>query len=308
MITIFAPEGIGEITAASDLAADIHTAIRDDPQSGTGPQAGTGLRAGDVVVVTSKIISKHEGRFAPATRRLAEIDAETVRTVARRRTMAIVETPHGLTQAAAGVDNSNVTPGTILLLPKDSDATAEVLRQRLSELSGVPVGVIVSDTAGRAWRIGQTDHAIGAAGVRVIDSYDGRTDGYGNDLHVTEVAIADELASAADLVKRKLAGRPVAVIRGLAEFVLDPPVPDPAPNPVTARDLLRPGAEDLFRMGVREAVLHSLLVAVGRPERYEAVVRLEDPAELQAAITGGADLDAGQLELIQRMLAPLAVD
>lgn len=304
MITIFAPDGIGEVTPHTDLADAVCAAIQAAPE---GP-----LQPGDIVVITSKIISKHEDRFAPAGDRLAVIDAETVRTVARRKTMAIVETPSGLTQAAAGVDNSNVRSDSILLLPADADESAEKLRGRLCELSGVRIGVVVSDTAGRAWRIGQTDHAIGAAGVRVIESYDGEHDAYGNELHVTAVAIADELASAADLVKRKLAGRPVAVIRGLADFVLDPGVraaeqSDPPTDP-SARDLIRPGSEDLFRMGVRESVISALLQAVGRAETYEAVVRLDDPADLRAAIIDGADLDPAQLRLVDRMLEGLAAD
>lgn len=302
MITIFAPDGIGEVTPQTELAEVVFAALQAAPE---GP-----LQAGDIVVITSKIISKHENRFAPAENRLAVIEAETVRTVARRKTMAIVEMASGLTQAAAGVDNSNVASDSILLLPADTDASAEKLRQRLSELSGARLGVIVSDTAGRAWRMGQTDHAIGAAGVRVIDAYDGEHDDYGNELHVTAVAIADELASAADLVKRKLAGRPVAVIRGLEEFVLDPRTRsevgvDQGPAPA-ARDLIRPGSEDLFRMGVRESVIHALLQALGRAEAYEAVVRLDDPAELRAAVVDGVDLDPGQRQLIDRMLEALA--
>ena len=136
-------------------------------------------------------------------------------------------------------------------------------------------------------------------GFGVIDSYDGEHDAYGNELHVTAVAIADELASAADLVKRKLAGRPVAVIRGLAYVVL-------GAEPGTARDLLRPGTEDLFRMGVRESVIHALLVALGREADYERMVRIEDPAALQTAITDGLDLEPGQLRLVMAMLASVA--
>ncbi len=307
-ISIIAPDGIGEIGPQTDLAGVVHSAlVARLAASPDGP-----LRDGDIVVVTSKILSKHEGRFAPATERPAAIEAETVRTVARRKSMAIVETPSGLTQTAAGIDNSNVAAGTILLLPQDSDASAERLRSRLADLSGARIGVIVSDTAGRAWRIGQTDHAIGAAGVRVIDAYDGRTDAYGNELHVTAVAIADELAAAADLVKRKLAGRPVAVIRGLGEFVTDPGSGpgldsggDSGARP-TARDLVRPGSEDLFRMGVRESVLHAVLTALGRQDDYERIVRIEEPDELRAAVLGEG-VEPEERALVERLLDTLPV-
>ncbi|QDP95752.1 coenzyme F420-0:L-glutamate ligase [Microlunatus elymi] len=285
MITIFAPDGIGEVNPGDDVAEVIIAALRQHDQQ---------LLDGDVLVVTSKIISKAEGRFADAEDRQQQIDSETVRTVARRKSMGIVETKHGLTQAGAGVDNSNVAPGRILLLPVDSDASAEVLRSALSDHFGVRVGVIISDTAGRVWRVGQTDHAIGSAGVRVLDSYAGRTDDYGNELHVTSVAIADELAAAADLAKTKLEGRPVAVIRGVGDHVV-------APGP-SARDLLRTGDEDLFWRGSREAVLGALLAAVGYPERYEQVVRLWDRDELFAAITDGVDLTDPVRTMIRTMI------
>jgi coenzyme F420-0:L-glutamate ligase/coenzyme F420-1:gamma-L-glutamate ligase len=287
MIEIHAPAGIGEIRPGDDLAAIIAAAIEGD---GRGP-----LRDGDVLVVTSKIVSKAEGRFAPVEERQQVIDAETVRTVARRKSMAVVETPHGLTQAGAGVDNSNVETGRLLMLPAEPDASAERLRAALSDRFGVSIGVIISDTAGRAWRIGQTDHAIGAAGVRVIDGYAGRTDAYGNELQVTAIAIADELAAAADLVKAKLAGRPVAVIRGAGDHVV-------APGP-TAHDLVRTGEEDLFARGSREAVIGALLTALGRPERYESVVRLWQREELVSAITDGVDLTEAERGLIVRLVA-----
>ncbi|HEY9293459.1 MAG TPA: coenzyme F420-0:L-glutamate ligase [Microlunatus sp.] len=285
MITIFAPDGIGEVNPGDDVAEIIISALAESRQS---------LVDGDVLVVTSKIISKAEGQFADAEDRQRMIDAETVRTVARRQSMGIVETKHGLTQAGAGVDNSNVEAGRILLLPVDSDVSAETLRSALSDHFGVRIGVIISDTAGRVWRIGQIDHAIGSAGVRVLDSYAGRTDDYGNELHVTSVAIADELAAAADLAKTKLRGRPVAIIRGVGEHLVDP-----GPS---ARDVLRTGAEDLFWRGSREAVLGALLDAVGHPERYEQVVRLWDRDELFAAITAGTDLSEAERTMIITMI------
>lgn len=284
MIEIFALAGIGEVEPGADLVTMIATAADDHG----------GLRNGDVLVVTSKIVSKAEGRFADAEDRQAVIDAETVRTVARRQSMSIVETHHGLTQAGAGVDNSNVDPGRILLLPADPDRSAEHLRAGLAARFGVRIGVIISDTAGRVWRIGQTDHAIGAAGVTVLDRYAGRQDTYGNELHITAIAIADELASAADLVKTKLGGTPVAIVRGAGDHVVDP-------GP-TARDVLRTGEEDLFYRGTREAIIGALLAAVGRADRYEQVVRLWDRDELYAAITDGLDLSEPELIMIRKMI------
>lgn len=292
MITIFAPGSFPEVRAGDDLARLIMDALAADDHQ---------LQTGDVLVVTSKIVSKAEGRFADAADRQTAIDSETVRTVARRQSMGIVETRHGLTQAGAGVDNSNVDTGRILLLPVDSDASAEHLRKTISDQCGVRIGVIISDTAGRAWRIGQTDHAIGAAGVRVLDRYAGRTDAYGNQLQVTSIAVADELAAAADLAKTKLAGRPVAVVRGVGEHVLDPDAGGPDDAPVAA-DLQRTGEEDLFWRGSREAVLGAILTALGHPERYERVVRLWDRDELYAAVTADTTLTPAEQRLIRAMI------
>jgi len=210
------------------------------------------LRDGDVVVVTSKVVSKCEGRVVPApadpdTRdelRRKLIDAEAVRVLARRGKTLITENALGLVQAAAGVDGSNVGSTELALLPVDPDASAAALRARLRERLGVNVAVVITDTMGRAWRNGQTDTAIGAAGVEVLHSYAGVHDRHGNELVVTEVAVADEIAAAADLVKGKLTGIPAAVVRGLA-------VGD---DGSTARGLVRPGPEDLFWLGTEEAV------------------------------------------------------
>jgi coenzyme F420-0:L-glutamate ligase/coenzyme F420-1:gamma-L-glutamate ligase len=144
--------------------------------------------------VTSKVVSKAEGRVLHADDREKAIDAETVRVVARRGRTRIVETRQGLVMAAAGVDASNTPAGTILLLPEDSDASARAIRTGLRDALGVDVGVIVTDTFGRPWRTGVTDVAIGAAGVRVLDDLRGGTDTHGNPLSVTVVATADELA------------------------------------------------------------------------------------------------------------------
>ena len=286
MIEIFALPGIGEIVPGTDLVAVIGDATEAHDHSR--------LRDGDVLVVTSKIVSKAEGRFADAEDRQSVIDSETVRTVARRQSMGIVETHHGLTQAGAGVDNSNVDQGRILLLPADPDGSSERLRAGLAARFGVRIGVIMSDTAGRAWRVGQTDHAIGSAGVTVLDRYAGRVDSYGNELHVTAIAIADELAAAADLAKTKLGGNPVAIVRGVGDHVVDP-------GPV-ARELLRTGEEDLFFRGTREAVIGAILSAVGRADRYEDVVRLWDRDALVAAITDDLELSDQELTMIRKLI------
>ncbi|MEW1718719.1 coenzyme F420-0:L-glutamate ligase [Streptomyces sp. NPDC093109] len=227
--------GLPEVRPGDDLAKLI---------AATGP----GLADGDVLLVTSKIISKAEGRILEATDREAAIDAETVRVVARRGTLRIVEDRRGLIMAAAGVDASNTAPGTVLLLPEDPDASARAIRDGLRDTLGVDIGVIVTDTFGRPWRAGLTDVAIGAAGVRVLDDLRGGTDAYGNPLRATVIALADELAAAGDLVKGKTGGLPVAVVSGLSHLV-GPAAPDPGSRP-----LVREAANDMFRLGTSEAV------------------------------------------------------
>lgn len=205
-----------------------------------------GLMDGDVLLVTSKIVSKAEGRVIAADDREEAIDAETVRVVARRGALRIVENRQGLVMAAAGVDASNTPAGTVLLLPVDPDASARAVREGLRDALGVDVGVVVTDTFGRPWRSGLTDVAIGAAGVRVLDDLRGGTDTYGNPLSATVVATADELAAAGDLVKGKASGMPVAVVRGLPHLVGD--------VEEGARALVRSAADDMFRLGTSEAV------------------------------------------------------
>ncbi len=210
------------------------------------------LRDGDVVVVTSKVVSKCEGRLVPAPRDAEErdrlrrklVDEEAVRVLARKGRTLITENRLGLVQAAAGVDGSNVGRDELALLPVDPDASAAALRTGLRERLGVDVAVVITDTMGRAWRNGQTDAAVGAAGLAVLHSYSGAFDKHGNELVVTEIAIADEVAAAADLVKGKLTAMPVAVVRGLS--VTD--------DGTTARQLLRPGPDDLFWLGTAEAL------------------------------------------------------
>jgi coenzyme F420-0:L-glutamate ligase / coenzyme F420-1:gamma-L-glutamate ligase len=234
---VWAVPGIPEIAKGDDLAKVIAA-------------AQPGLVDGDVLLVTSKIVSKAEGRVVEAADREAAIDAETVRVVARRGALRIVENRQGLVMAAAGVDASNTPSGTVLLLPEDPDASARAIRDGLRDALGVTVGVLVTDTFGRPWRSGLTDVAIGAAGVHVLDDLRGGTDAYGNPLSATVVATADELAAAGDLVKGKAAGLPVAVVRGLAHVVAE----DHGEHGDGARAMVRGAREDMFRLGTSEAV------------------------------------------------------
>ncbi|MFJ6658024.1 coenzyme F420-0:L-glutamate ligase [Streptomyces sp. NPDC091377] len=235
---VWALPGLPEVQEGDDLGKLIAAAAPD-------------LADGDVLLVTSKIVSKAEGRSVLAADREAAIDAETVRVVARRGPLRIVENRQGLVMAAAGVDASNTPSGTVLLLPEDPDASARAIRDGLRDALGVEVGVLVTDTFGRPWRMGLTDVAIGAAGVRVLDDLRGGTDTHGNPLSATVTAVADELAAAGDLVKGKTEGLPVAVVRGLGHVVAPT---DGDGEDGGARALLRDAQEDMFRLGTSEAV------------------------------------------------------
>jgi coenzyme F420-0:L-glutamate ligase/coenzyme F420-1:gamma-L-glutamate ligase len=231
-----------------------------DDMAGALAAAAPWLADGDVVVVTSKVFSKVEGRLVPAPTdpeardalRRDLVDAETERVLAQRGRTLIVAGKLGIVQAAAGVDGSNVRRNELALLPADPDASAARLRADLRRLCGVEVAVVVTDTLGRTWRVGQTDVAIGSAGLPVLHRYEGMHDAEGNELLVTEVALADELAAAADLVKGKLGGLPVAVVRGL----------HPVDDGSTARDLVRPLDEDMFWLGTDEAIARGRREAV----------------------------------------------
>ncbi len=249
--------GLPEIGAGADLAPMIVAATA----------AGPGLADGDIVVITSKIISKAEGRVLHADRESA-IDAETVRVVARRGPTRICQTRHGLVLAAAGVDASNTAPGTVVLLPVDPDASAARLQADFLRFAGAQVGVVITDTMGRPWRTGQTDTAIGAAGLRPLRDHRGQADTFGNTLEVTIAAVADEIAAAADLVKGKTAQIPVAVVRGLPELVTSEPGPG-------AAALIRPAAEDMFRLGAADVLASRRTVRefTGDPVDGEAVSR-----------------------------------
>lgn len=241
------------------------------------------LRDNDIVVITSKVLSKVEGRVVPAPTDPEErdalrrklIDREAVRVLARKGRTLITENSYGLVQAAAGVDGSNIGSDELALLPTDPDASAAGVRAGLRAALGVSVAVVVTDTMGRAWRNGQTDVAIGAAGLPVLYGYAGAADTFGNELLVTEIAVADELAAAADLVKGKLTAIPVAVVRGLD-------LPD---DGSAGRNLVRGGEEDLFWLGTAEAI------ELGRAQAQllrRSVRRFSpdpvDPAVIEAAV------------------------
>jgi len=230
--------GIGEISPGADLAQMVAGAVA--PAMATGPQ----LLAGDVVVITQKVVSKAEGRLVaiatddPAAK-VALVEQESVRILRRRGDLIISETSHGFICANAGIDLSNVAEGTAALLPVDSDRTARRIRAGLAHRIGVDVGVIISDTFGRTWRRGVTDVAIGCAGVAAVIDLKGTVDANGRELMATEVCVADELASAAELVMGKDRGIPAAIVRGVPNHWLRPAS--------VHEEIIRPPDEDLFR-------------------------------------------------------------
>lgn len=232
-LTIYPLPGIPEVSAGDPLPALLHAAI---------VAAGLTVQAGDVIVVTHKIVSKAEGAVVTlvgdeesAYRQLVE--REAVEVVRRRGDLVIARTKHGFICANAGVDRSNAAPGTAVLLPHDPDRSAHGIRMALRSLTGVDMAVIISDTFGRPWRRGLTDVAIGVSGMGAILDLRGTYDAAGRELHVTEVAVVDEIAAAADLVMGKAAAVPAALVRGVT-------LP---PGEGRAVDLVRPTDEDLFR-------------------------------------------------------------
>ncbi|MHA7985818.1 coenzyme F420-0:L-glutamate ligase [Rathayibacter sp. CAU 1779] len=279
-VAAWAVPGVPEVVAGDDLAALIGDALEAD--AAAHPERA--LQAGDILVVTSKIVSKAEGRAIAADDREQAITDETVRVVATRAydggLTRIVENRQGVVGAAAGVDASNVAEGSVLLLPADPDASARAFREALVERFGLDLGVIVSDTLGRAWRIGQTDIAIGAAGVRVVDDLRGQTDAAGRPLAVTQPAVGDELAGLGDLVKGKASGCPVAVVRGAARFVNGTPADEGPELFITGRSLARTGPGDMFRLGTDEALAEGyrqgfaagLALARGDEPRWTVIV------------------------------------
>jgi coenzyme F420-0:L-glutamate ligase/coenzyme F420-1:gamma-L-glutamate ligase len=231
--------GIPEVGRGADLAGMIADAV-----SGLGES----LLSHDVVVVTQKIVSKAEGAMVavdpddPLSHKPL-VERESVRILRRRGELIISETRHGFVCANAGIDLSNVERGQAALLPEDPDRSARRIRDGLRGRLGADVAVIVSDTFGRPWRRGVTDVAIGSAGIRPVLDLRGTQDSYGRELQVTEVAIVDEIAGAADLVMGKATGVPVAIVRGVDPAAF---APDPGRAGVVS-DVVRSPAEDLFR-------------------------------------------------------------
>jgi coenzyme F420-0:L-glutamate ligase / coenzyme F420-1:gamma-L-glutamate ligase len=266
--------GMPEVRAGDDLAHLLLEAVG---------RAGLELADGDVLAVTSKVVAKAEGRTVPLSddpaareRVLAEtVAAETARVVARRGRLVIAETRTGLVGANALVDASNAGGDQLVLLPADPDASAARLRAAIEELDGHDVAVVVTDTLGRPWRLGQTDVAVGLAGMGALEDWRGRADGDGRQLEVTEVAVADEVAAAADLVKGKASRVPAALLRGV-----------PRPNgDGTARDLVRPPTDDLFRTaGTAEDLLGFLEGGAAEPVGKGPV----DPSVLDRAVAVAA--------------------
>ena len=274
-LTVLPLAGLPEVRPGDDLARLLLEAVR---------AAGLQLADGDVLAVTSKVVAKAEGRLVPLPAdpgareraRSEAVAAETVRVVARRGRLVIAETRQGLVGANALVDASNAGGDALVLLPHDPDASAARLRAAIAELDGHDVAVVVTDTLGRPWRLGQTDVAVGLAGMGALENWRGRPDGDGRILEVTEVAVADEVAAAADLVKGKASRVPAALLRG---------VPRPKGDG-SARDLVRPPADDLFRTAGTVEDLLALLEGGGAPIRFRPDP--VDPAVLDRAVAAAA--------------------
>ena len=237
-ITLIPLTGIGEVEPGADVARTVAAALA--PEVVDGPE----LRQGDVLVITQKIVSKAEGRLVPIDHddpaaKVALVEQESVRILRRRGDLIISETKHGFVCANAGIDLSNVALGTAALLPEDSDRSARRIRAGLHAILAVDVGVIISDTFGRTWRRGVTDVAIGCAGVAAVVDLRGTPDANGRDLVATEVCVADELASAAELVMGKDRGIPAAIVRGVPRSWLR--------RASVHTEIIRPPEEDLFR-------------------------------------------------------------
>jgi len=276
MIEILPVRGMGEVSPGTDLAGAI---------AGAAPW----LRDGDVLVVTSKIVSKAEGRLVPVPgdgperehARQQVIATETAREVASRGPTRIVATHHGFVMASAGVDASNVERSHLALLPKDPDASARALRSALAERHGRRVAVVISDTTGRPWRNGLTDVALGAAGIAPLRDHRGLRDPYGNELQLTQMAVVDEIAAAAELVKGKADRVPVAVVRGL-------PATLDGDGPGVVATLVRDPASDLFHLGSAEARAAGLREAASLVDAVGFAPRPVEPATVRRAVASVA--------------------
>lgn len=234
-VQVFGIRGIGEVVEGTEISDLILAALATDENQ---REIG-GLRDNDIVVITHKIVSKAEGAILPSSdlaSRKAIVEEEAESIIRRRGDLIVARTHHGFICANAGVDNSNVTPGFVVLLPRDPDKSAHRARTRLERATSQRLGVIITDTFGRPWRRGLTDVAIGMSGLPSLVDYRGTTDTHGTPLEVTEIAIGDEIAAAADLVMGKAEGIPAAVVRGLA-----------LRGSGRVSDIIRPASEDLFR-------------------------------------------------------------
>jgi coenzyme F420-0:L-glutamate ligase/coenzyme F420-1:gamma-L-glutamate ligase len=284
-LQILPVQGIGDVTAGDDLAEMI---------TGAAPW----LTDGDVLVVTSKIVSKAEGRLVEVPADGAEREEarqrvladQTARVVARRGPTTIVQTHHGFVMAAAGIDASNVDKTHLVLLPEDPDASARKLRADLRE-RGLNVAVVVSDTMGRAWRNGLTDVALGAAGIDALLDHRGQLDPYGNELSLTQMAVIDELSAAAELVKGKCDRVPVAVVRGYGRLTAD--------DGPGARVLIRDAAEDMFGLGTAEARAEGLAEAARMPVDAPRVVPVDGPARDKASSIAWNLINESPLPLVR---------
>lgn len=304
-LEVLALQGICEVTVGADLAQLLLAS------------AGQ-LRDGDVLAVSSKIVSKAAGLSAPAGQRDACVESQTVRVVAERRTprglASVVQSAAGPVMAAAGVDTSNSPTGRVLMLPANADGAARALRSAMAALGAPRIAVVITDTAGRPWRIGQVDFALGCAGLTVTDDLRGAMDASGTVLAVTERAIADEVAAAADLVKGKTLGIPAALVRGLAAFV----TLDDGPG---ARSLLRDPSSDWFRLGHVEAVRASLGVPRGSvspasvlPETLQHKaqraldVALTMGSNAPGSVNGGVEVDAAECAITECAITVVTSD
>lgn len=274
-LTVIPVEGMPEMARGDDLAVAIASVVE--------------LRDGDVVIVAQKVVSKVEGALVDPPQVPAGVDprrevarSQAAEVVVEAPNAFIVRTRHGFVCANAGVDASNVPGGRLTLLPEDPDASARALRAALRRRAGVDVAVIVADTFGRAWRVGQVDVAIGVAGMKPLRDERGGIDREGQELAVTEPAVADALAAAADLVRAKAAGIPVVVVRG---FDYEPS------EDASAQDLVRGAAADLFPRG--RGMLAQALIAEAWPDAWESGVTPDDLAAVRLVAPDVTVVDAG---------------
>ncbi|MEO8850739.1 MAG: coenzyme F420-0:L-glutamate ligase [Allobranchiibius sp.] len=254
-VSIMGVPGLPEILAGDDLVELIVAALSS---------VGRSVQDGDIVVVTSKVVSKALGLQAEPIDRAALVIAESTAVVAERRTAdsvtRVVAARSGPVMAGAGIDASNAGDDLLLLLPRDPDAAAADLHRQFAARTSARLAVLLSDTSGRPWRAGLTDFALGCSGLMTLDDLRGHADADGRDMAVTVRCLADEIAAAADLVKGKIDRVPVAIIRGLAHLVVPPDADTPA------RNLVRTGPSDWFALGRAEAVRDALGIHAGSPQ------------------------------------------